>query len=46
MVVMLHGCTRSQDDLAAGTCMNALAEAQTFLVVYPAQAQNANSSKC
>ena len=46
LVVMLHGCTQDPDDFAAGTQMNAAAEAQRCLVLYPQQSQSANSSKC
>jgi poly(hydroxyalkanoate) depolymerase family esterase len=43
---MLHGCTQDPDDFAAGTGMNALAREQGFYVLYPAQAQDANPSRC
>lgn len=46
LIVMLHGCTQTPDDFAAGTRMNFVAEEQSCFVVYPEQAVGANLSKC
>jgi poly(hydroxyalkanoate) depolymerase family esterase len=46
LLVMLHGCTQDPDDFATGTQMNELAEEMNCLVVYPAQSQQANPSRC
>jgi poly(hydroxyalkanoate) depolymerase family esterase len=46
LIVMLHGCTQTPDDFAAGTRMNEAARAQGFFVLYPAQSQQANPQRC
>ena len=46
LVLMLHGCTQSPDDFAAGTRMNEAALAQGFAVLYPAQSASANPQRC
>jgi poly(hydroxyalkanoate) depolymerase family esterase len=46
LLVMLHGCSQSPDDFAAGTKMNECAEEQGLFVAYPAQSSSANPSRC
>ena len=46
LVMMLHGCTQTGDGFATSTGMNAIADQETFLVVYPQQPSSANSSQC
>ena len=46
LIVMLHGCTQSPDDFAAGTGMNAAAEERICLVIYPGQTSGAHAQKC
>lgn len=46
LLVMLHGCTQTPEDFAAGTRMNALADARGWWVLYPAQSRAANRHAC
>jgi poly(hydroxyalkanoate) depolymerase family esterase len=46
LILMLHGCKQNPDDFAAGTGMNALAEAHRLWIAYPAQVRLANASRC
>jgi poly(hydroxyalkanoate) depolymerase family esterase len=46
LIVMLHGCTQDPEDFAAGTGMNALAEENRLLLVYPAQTRRDNQMAC
>lgn len=46
LIVMLHGCTQTPTDFAAGTQMNTLADQQQFIVVYPQQTSTYNSLSC
>jgi poly(hydroxyalkanoate) depolymerase family esterase len=46
LIVMLHGCTQSPDDFAAGTRMNLHADEHNCFIAYPEQSASANASKC
>jgi poly(hydroxyalkanoate) depolymerase family esterase len=46
LVLMLHGCSQTPEDFAAGTNMNAIAEANRLLVAYPAQTRANNAASC
>jgi poly(hydroxyalkanoate) depolymerase family esterase len=46
LVVMLHGCAQDPEDFAIGTQMNAVADEMGCLVLYPAQSQQANPTRC
>jgi poly(hydroxyalkanoate) depolymerase family esterase len=46
LLVMLHGCLQDPDDFALGTRMNTIAEEQDIFVLYPAQSESANQTRC
>lgn len=46
LVVMLHGCKQNPDDFAVGTGMNAVAEREGLVVVYPRQEAGDNMTSC
>lgn len=46
MIVMLHGCTQTPADFAAGTQMDQLADQKQFIVVYPQQTSTYNQEEC
>ena len=46
LLVLLHGCTHDAEAMAEISGMNAVAEANRFLVVYPEQSMLANLLKC
>lgn len=46
LIVMLHGCTQTATDFAAGTRLNRLADELGFAVLYPQQSSKANIARC
>ena len=46
IVLMLHGCTQTAEDFAAGTDMNTLAEQHGFVVIYAQQSRGSNAQSC
>jgi len=46
LVVALHGCGQSPEDLAAGTRLNELADREGFVAVYPEQDAEHNRRGC
>src|SRR5947207_13112629 len=46
LVVLLHGCRQTPEEIAAGTRITALADERDWLILLPRQARNANSWGC
>ena len=46
LVVMLHGCGQDANSFAASTRINAIAQRERFLVLYPEQDRLANAQGC
>ncbi|TFL17568.1 extracellular catalytic domain type 1 short-chain-length polyhydroxyalkanoate depolymerase [Jannaschia formosa] len=46
VIVMLHGCTQTPEDFAAGTAICAAADAIGAHVVFPEQSRRANANLC
>lgn len=46
LIVLLHGCTQTPSDFAAGTGMNDLADQDRFIVAYPQQTSSNNAQSC
>ncbi|MEO8136031.1 MAG: PHB depolymerase family esterase [Betaproteobacteria bacterium] len=46
VLVMLHGCQQTPEDIAEGTRLNEHADERGWLVVYPDQTEAANKNRC
>ncbi|MDP9156916.1 MAG: PHB depolymerase family esterase [Pseudomonadota bacterium] len=46
LLVMMHGCQQSAEDLAQGTRVNLLADQYGFAVLYPEQSKTAHVHRC
>src|SRR5687767_6584159 len=46
VLVMLHGCRQTPEDIARGTRLNEHADERGWLVVYPDQSETANKYRC